>query len=97
MISFKVFNLILHLYLYLFFHKGKITVTNEKRKIIIESCVNGYCVNQVSKMLNVKYSTAYAIISNYQKEDRIEQKLKGEQGKQKRKRGSCRSNTMLYK
>ena len=58
------------------------TITNEKKKNIIESYVNGYCVKQISQMLNVKFSTVYAI-SIYQKEDRIEQKLKGGQRKKK--------------
>ena len=71
------------------------TVTNEKRKIIIESYVNGYCVKQISQILNVKYSTVYAIISIYQKEDRIEQKILRWTKKEKAKRGSCRNNMMF--
>ena len=59
------------------------TVTNEMRKVIVESYTNGYGVKQISSMLNLKYTTVYAIISIFQKEDRIVQKVKGGQRKKR--------------
>ena len=57
------------------------TVSNASRKLIIESYNNGNGIKQLSNMFNIKYCTIYAIIAVYKKEDRFEQKLKGDQRK----------------
>jgi len=49
--------------------------------MIIESHLRGYWANQISAMQNLNYSTVYAIIGVYRREDRIEQKVKGGQRK----------------
>ena len=51
--------------------------------MIIESYLSGYGANQISAMLNLKYSTVYTIIGVYRKEDKIEQKVKFGQRKKK--------------
>jgi len=52
-------------------------VEDNIRKLIVESHISGHSTKQISTFLNIKYSTIYAIIKVYQKEDRFDAKLKG--------------------
>lgn len=54
-----------------------VSVTNENRRRIIESYLNGHSRKQMSSLLGIKYSTITSIIAVYNKENRLEKKLKG--------------------
>jgi len=52
-------------------------ISNEIRKLIVESYLNGHRNEQISSMFKVKYQTVCTIISVYKKENRFVKKLKG--------------------
>ena len=56
-------------------------ISDDIRKLIVESYLHGHGNKQISSMFNVKYQTVCTIISVYKKESRFEKKLKGGQRK----------------
>ena len=52
-------------------------VSDDIRKLIIESYLNGECIKHISAMFGIKYYTVNAIITVYKKEDRYKKKKKG--------------------
>jgi transposase len=54
-------------------------ISNDLRKRIIDSYINGYSKKEISEIFNIKISTIYAIIDVYLKEGRINASKKGGQ------------------
>ena len=52
-------------------------LSNDIRKRIVDSYLNGHSKKEISTIMNVKISTVYAVIAVYLKEDRVESRLKG--------------------